>query len=114
MDDKQKLATLEWAIECLRSYRALPGTPENGHYDTFKHMAAEIRAREPERINTVLRAMTDAVDAAKRSRSRIGGYLEIGHMQHISEGLLGRWWPTVKMALEKLSTEEKRGEDRIG
>lgn len=112
MDDNKKLATLEWAIECLRPYRSQPNTPEHEHLIALKAMAIELRARRPERGGAVLNAMTYAVEAAQRSKANIG-YVEVGHMQHIAEGLLGRWWPVVKLSLERFSGEGD-AKDRIG
>lgn len=112
MDDNKKLAALEWVIEGLRPWRSKPGTLQNDHLEAFKAMATEIRARQPTRGGAVLDAMTHAVDAAQRSKANIG-YIEIGHMQHIAEGLLGRWWPVVKLSLQRFSGEGD-AKDRIG
>jgi hypothetical protein len=100
---RQKLAAVERLLDDLRWARG-GKAPEAETYDALLAIAVDLRAETPEEAGRVLRAMTDQVDRARRGKARLGFY-DVGHAQNITEALCGRWWPTVRKALEQFERE---------
>lgn len=106
---QQKLAAVERLLDDLRWARG-GNAPEAETYDALLAIAVDLRAETPQEVGRVLQAMADQVDRARRGKARLGFY-NIGNAQTITEALCGRWWSTVKKALERFEEQGKRHED---
>ena len=101
---EDKIAAIERAIEAIRYARADPGCPEYAAYNLLREYASALRTETPVTVGRVLRAMEYQIQAAKKVKAGLGSY-DIGHCQTITESLCGRWWPTVRAALERFEKE---------
>jgi hypothetical protein len=105
----QKIAAVDRLLDDLRWARG-QDVLEAATFDALVEIAKELRAETPAEAGRVLLAMTDQVDRARQGRARLGFY-DVGNAQTICEALCGRWWPTVRKAMERFETAE-HGEGR--
>lgn len=97
---RDKIAAVDRLIHDLRWLRDLPNHPQYVEYQALKEIHADLVAETPKEITKVLGAIAFQVESARKSKARIG-IIEIGNMQTLAEGMMGRWWPVVKKALER-------------
>ena len=94
-----QLQVTETLIEGLRWARAAePEPPERRIWLVLKSIAASLRGRAPDANQKTLRALSYHVRVALRGKARIG-YLELGHMQALSENVIAHW-PVIEAALK--------------
>lgn len=99
MSDAEVLTHIESIIEANRDARA-PGHQDADRLAALKQIAKEIRARtaDTDGRSPLLDALSFHVDAANRSKSRIG-YHDVGNLQAVAECVLGNW-PAIRAALK--------------
>lgn len=95
-----KLETLGAVIRLLHAERPA----FSAEIEVLREIEVGLRAEAPRQIGRVLEAMTFQIEIAKRSKARLG-FIEIGNIQTLAEGLCGRWWPTVERALQQFEKE---------
>lgn len=100
----QKIQAVDRLLDDLRWARNDPAVPEHITYKALTAIAVDLRAQTPKEAGKVLRSMTHQVDTARHTKARLG-YFEHGQLQTITEATCGRWWPTVRRALELYESE---------
>jgi hypothetical protein len=100
---RQKLAAVERLLDDLRWARG-KRAPESETYDALLSIAVDLRAETPAEAGRVLKALTDQIDRARRGKARLGFY-DAGNAMTICEAVCGRWFPTIRKALEQFERE---------
>jgi len=101
---QEKLAAVERLLDDLRWARGKRDTTEAQTYEALAAIATDLRAGTPKEAGRVLAAFTDQVQRARRGKVRLGFY-DVGNAQTICEAVCGRWFPTIRKALEQFERE---------
>lgn len=99
-----KIAAVDRLLDDFRWAREQPQEPEHATFHALVAIAADLRAQTPKESSKVLRAMSHQVDVIKRTKAQIG-YIDHGQMENLTNAVTGRWWPTIRAALENHERE---------